>query len=601
MLETPSEEELRRRKERKDEPPSEEEMRRRAERKKKRDKIHNDKPESKAQKKVYDEIYLAKPEIKERNSQASRVRNAEARERVVQEMRKTDPTYEYPRKVRLYKWSDADSVKSFFDEVGEKLKIVEKPDWYHVSNAQIRKNGGGGAISVHGTLGFALKFAYPDYEWDMEVFQYNKKLAAQREVRIMLEEIVPEGVVLLENFTKHPALYLLGSTRPSSYDFYMLLPGGRKLAIEYQGEQHYMDIRPVYSPLSERQKRDSAKLKSARDHGITIVYVPYWWDRKSDSLSSTLHQCFPDIFPKTDSPSIPTELPPDYEKNKKPGILTNKNIMMGHDFVTGENEKDVKGWFLSEKLDGMRAYWDGKGNYWSKNGKVINIPESFKQLPPYPLDGELWCGYGTNQSEMVKVKISCRGKKPTKPMDTEFWEKVKYCVFDAPNIKKSYDKRHSYLEKFFSQYCNSNILLIPIQKCEGKEHLHNHLEKIVKKGGEGIMIYKPVVHYLPGRCKNVLKLKKYYESTITFLERSETTRHFKCQQNDGSEVTLRVDGGYWKRKPEVGSKIPVRHQGYFPDSPNFKYPQLFEPLTAEEKQEARKKEKIAKKPNNNTE
>jgi hypothetical protein len=225
-----------------------------------------EKPENKERKRESLREWFAKPVNKERKRESQRewFAKPENKERVLLKKRKSiaqkkkemDPNYVYnPHKERIHNWKDKDSLISFFEKVGEKLKIVEEPDWYHVSNAQIRENGGAGLLVRYKSLGFALAFAYPDYPWDMEIFQYQCKLAAQREVRIKLEEIVPEGSVIFENFKKDPALYLLGSNHPSSYDFYMVLPGGRRLAIEYQGEQHYLDIRPENAPLSERQKR----------------------------------------------------------------------------------------------------------------------------------------------------------------------------------------------------------------------------------------------------------------------------------------------------------------------------------------------------------
>lgn len=45
---------------------------------------------------------------------------------------------------------------------------------------------------------------------------------------------------------------------------------------------------------------------------------------------------------------------------------------------------------MSEKYDGIRAYWDGNDLY-NKNGDMIPCPPSFKDsLPKVPLDGELW-------------------------------------------------------------------------------------------------------------------------------------------------------------------------------------------------------------------
>jgi len=116
-----------------------------------------------------------------------------------------------------------------------------------------------------------------------------------------------------------------------------------------------------------------------------------------------------------------------------------------------------------------------------------------------------------------------------------------------------------------------------MQKCKGKDHLENHLGEIVQKGGEGIMIYDPKLPYETGRCKNVLKVKKYFESEITFLGRSENSYHFDCMQDNGATCSLMVSGGYYVHPPEVGTKIPVKHQGFFANSQQFKYPVLIEP------------------------
>src|SRR5262249_29125649 len=53
---------------------------------------------------------------------------------------------------------------------------------------------------------------------------------------------------------------------------------------------------------------------------------------------------------------------------------------------------NLAGWWMSEKLDGVRAYWTGKG-FLSRQGNVYHAPDWFVQgLPDVPLDGELWLG-----------------------------------------------------------------------------------------------------------------------------------------------------------------------------------------------------------------
>jgi hypothetical protein len=65
------------------------------------------------------------------------------------------------------------------------------------------------------------------------------------------------------------------------------------LAFEYQGEHHY--ISNYFGSSSVRQRRDQAKVKFASQLGITLISIPFWWDRTSDSLASTIEYYRPDI------------------------------------------------------------------------------------------------------------------------------------------------------------------------------------------------------------------------------------------------------------------------------------------------------------------
>src|SRR6476661_1314162 len=55
-----------------------------------------------------------------------------------------------------------------------------------------------------------------------------------------------------------------------------------------------------------------------------------------------------------------------------------------------DNAADLSGWWMSEKLDGVRAYWDGT-QFLSRQGNIYHAPDWFiEDLPTIPLDGELW-------------------------------------------------------------------------------------------------------------------------------------------------------------------------------------------------------------------
>jgi DNA ligase-1 len=59
---------------------------------------------------------------------------------------------------------------------------------------------------------------------------------------------------------------------------------------------------------------------------------------------------------------------------------------------TWDGAANVAGWWLSEKLDGVRGYWTGT-DFRSREGNAYHAPNWFTAgLPPVPLDGELWLG-----------------------------------------------------------------------------------------------------------------------------------------------------------------------------------------------------------------
>src|SRR5206468_10999995 len=90
-----------------------------------------------------------------------------------------------------------------------------------------------------------------------------------------------------------------------------------------------------------------------------------------------------------------------------------------------DNVLDPTGWWLSEKLDGVRAYWDGK-QLWSRLGNVLHAPDWFVAgLPDVPLDGELWLGRKKFQRTLSIVRRQDK---------TDLWREVRYVVFDAPKL-----------------------------------------------------------------------------------------------------------------------------------------------------------------------
>jgi DNA ligase-1 len=99
-------------------------------------------------------------------------------------------------------------------------------------------------------------------------------------------------------------------------------------------------------------------------------------------------------------------------------------------------------WWMSEKLDGVRAYWSGS-KFYSRQGNEFIAPKWFtKDLPREPLDGELWCGRGLFQKTLSIIK-------KTKDKHAQDWKYVTYLVFDAParsEAGEKYEQRVKWME-----------------------------------------------------------------------------------------------------------------------------------------------------------
>ena len=87
-----------------------------------------------------------------------------------------------------------------------------------------------------------------------------------------------------ENY-RHPLLRY-ESGLPMELDIF--LPK-EQLAFEYQGEQHFHDLYCMGSSWQQKQ-RDEEKRIACREKEITLIEVPYWWNKETSSLASTIHK-----------------------------------------------------------------------------------------------------------------------------------------------------------------------------------------------------------------------------------------------------------------------------------------------------------------------
>ena len=168
--------------------------------------------------------------------------------------------------------------------------------------------------------------------------------------------------------------------------------------------------------------------------------------------------------------------------------------------------QNVGGWVVSEKLDGVRAYWDGR-NLLSRNGKILAAPEGWSaHFPPFALDGELY----TARGEFEKIQSIVMDKTP----NVTAWSEIKLYVFDVPETSGGLLDRLGELEKFIAKnpQAGQNLKIIKQVKVKDNAEFEAFAEQIVAKGGEGAVVREPNVPYERKRSKNALKYKKFKDA-----------------------------------------------------------------------------------------
>ena len=167
-------------------------------------------------------------------------------------------------------------------------------------------------------------------------------------------------------------------------------------------------------------------------------------------------------------------------------------------------DQNVAGWLASEKLDGVRAYWDGE-NLLSRQGKKLSAPPSFtKNFPKFALDGELYA----KELKFEEIQASVMDKLP----DEKAWSRLKFHVFDVPEASGGLLDRLEVLAKFLKNEPNQNLTIIKQIKMRDNAHFLKFAEEIIAKGGEGAVVREPNAPYERKRSKNALKFKKFKDA-----------------------------------------------------------------------------------------
>lgn len=234
--------------------------------------------------------------------------------------------------------------------------------------------------------------------------------------------------------------------------------------------------------------------------------------------------------------------------------VKNAPVLLAHSW---DNVTDLTGWWMSEKLDGVRAYWDGK-RLLSRLGNPFHAPEWFtRELPDSPLDGELW---GGRQQFQRTVSIVRQGDAPPE------WRDISFQVFDAPAHPEPFEVRLDHLR---STLKGENVQLHPHELCRSLEHLREELARVESLGGEGLMLRKPASVYEVGRSWTLLKVKNFHDAEACVVGHQQGSgKHANrvgallAQLPNGTSFSVGTGLSDAEREspPPVGSIITFRYQ-----------------------------------------
>ena len=232
---------------------------------------------------------------------------------------------------------------------------------------------------------------------------------------------------------------------------------------------------------------------------------------------------------------------------------------------------DPAGYLVSEKLDGVRALWDGKVLRF-RSGRPIAAPAWFTaKLPETPLDGELWIARG--QFDALSGAV-----RKANAVDAD-WQKVNYMVFELPAGSGDFKDRALALDSIVNTAAWPQLQAIEQIAIANRATLQAKLDDVVQGGGEGLILHLANAPVATGRSDALLKLKPVQDAEAIVIAHvagkgkyAGKTGALDVKTADGLRFKLGTGLSDAQRKhpPAIGSKVTYTYRDVTPSGkPRF--------------------------------
>ena len=223
---------------------------------------------------------------------------------------------------------------------------------------------------------------------------------------------------------------------------------------------------------------------------------------------------------------------------------------------------DPAPYWVSEKLDGVRAVWDGRVLRF-RSGRPVHAPAWFvAALPPQAMDGELWLGRArfAELSGVVRKHV---------PVDAE-WRAVRYLIFELPGAAGDFSRRVAAMRALVAAVDVPWLGVVEQARVADRAALAARLAEVLAAGGEGLMLHRADAPYLSGRSDALLKLKPWQDAEATVVAQWPGQGRFagmlgalEVEMADGRRFRIGTGFSDAQRRmpPPVGAQITFRYRG----------------------------------------